>query len=114
MAFCKKKQQIIKWHVTNWTLLIGLDVWLTGEGKQGPQDYINKVREGVNWENNQINKECYKKLLTIITKKLHSHNYRHKKTKIYHLWQFTQQKIGINQFDVKFFGVFFIEKKKDL
>lgn len=65
-----KKQQIIKWHVTNWTLLIGLDVWLTGEGKQGPQDYINKVREGVNWENNQINKECYKKLLTIITKEI--------------------------------------------
>lgn len=31
-----------------------------GEGKQGPQDYINKVREGVNWENNQINKACYK------------------------------------------------------
>lgn len=64
-----KIQQIIKWHVTNWTLLIGLNVWLTGEGKQGPQDYINKVIEGVNWENNQINKECCKKLLTIITKK---------------------------------------------
>lgn len=64
----------------------GLDCIIYRIGLTRTSGLHKQSKGGVNWENNRINKARYKKLFsTIMTNIFHSDNYRHKKTKIYHL-----------------------------